>query len=186
MDRSDHLRPKSAHAFTALFTLANGAVATAIRGSGAVVCIGMSLGTTILLCVQGRHGKPAHRVLFSGHRFEVNRIYAIANPAKVIQLQPIRNRPNEFLIGEPVSHNRLATNSEMAVPLSIARCNPQPAFVGLDDFRPEALGCGGARLMLPPSEVMHVAQPASFGRTEAVGGRAFRHSQILPFQVDNG
>lgn len=49
---------------------------------------------------------PAAHVLFERHRFEVRRIDASRNPAEMVKRHPIRDRPDQQLIGVAMGTDR--------------------------------------------------------------------------------
>jgi len=76
-------------------------------------------------------------ILSRRHGFQMIRSHASAVPAQVIQLEVRRNRAPRFLVAEPMRLNRSTVEGEPTV-TSCAQCaEPEPAPLGLLNFRPE-------------------------------------------------
>jgi hypothetical protein len=70
----------------------------------------------------------AERVLAARDRFEMGRVHARWVTAEVIELEPIRDRPDHQLISDPVSLLETAPrNMDAPVSERVLRAEPSPA-----------------------------------------------------------
>lgn len=119
-------------------------------------------------------------VLQSGNGLKVSRIDAMANAAKVVQFMSRGNRADKGLVGPAVAANQDgssldARQSERCVAHVSSGPGPEPTTICPINLRPKPLALGrnltwarGKRIaVLPPAEVMHVAEPSRLGWVRA-------------------
>lgn len=107
-------------------------------------------------------------ILCVGHRLHVVRVDAFANPAQVVDVEAIRDRPDVMFIAPSVSEYCLAVYPEYAVSTCVGVCGPAPAVIhGLinlgreplfgrtDDYAPYMVSAS----MPAPPVVVHPAPP---------------------------
>lgn len=74
---------------------------------------------------------PTELVHLRRDRLQVTRIYATADAAQVVNLKPLRDRPDKVLIGPSVRGDVQAfPNLEPSVPITASPRQPQPTGVG--------------------------------------------------------
>jgi hypothetical protein len=76
------------------------------------------------------------------HCLEVRRIHATANPAQMIDREPVLDRPIENLVREPMRQDLRAAEVELSVSAWELSSDPQPAarHRAWLHLRPEAIG----------------------------------------------
>ena len=87
--------------------------------------------------VAGGHGLPAKEIYALGDRFEVGRVHAMADSAEMVKLVALRDRPDNLLVGCPVSENYGSVPANLAISALGERSKPQPTGVSLSNLAPK-------------------------------------------------
>lgn len=82
--------------------------------------------------------RAATKILSVRHRLKMRRIDTMADPAEVVESQPIRDAPYQLLIGISVGEHRMARDDSEASVAGGQASSPNPASITLRNQPPEA------------------------------------------------